>query len=72
MYLTSISPDGNPAHTPIFLGDTQRPRYGLLYDDNVDRIWSCHFSADGKEVVAGGNGRIVGLSLCLWKNYNSL
>jgi DDB1- and CUL4-associated factor 11 len=27
-------------------------------------IWSCRFSADGKELVAGGSGKLMGESLC--------
>lgn len=72
VHLTSISPDGNPAQTPIFLGDTQHRRLGLFADDNVDRIWSCRFSADGKEIIAGGNGRILGLFSCLEEFYFAL
>jgi len=33
-------------------------------------IWSCRFSADGNEVVAGGSGKIFGQSLALDLNRN--
>jgi WD repeat-containing protein 23 len=56
--MTSTSPDGNPAQIPIFFGET------LDYRD-VCRIWSCRFSADGKEIIAGGSGKIFGLSFKL-------
>jgi WD repeat-containing protein 23 len=31
-------------------------------DDAYSRIFSCRFSADGNEIVAGGNGKIFGES----------
>lgn len=59
--MTSTSPDGDPAQIPIFLGDT-RPARMRFYDyDDVDGIWCCRFSADGKEIIAGGSGKIYGL-----------
>lgn len=33
-------------------------------------IWSCRFSADGNEVVAGGSGKIFGQSLALNLDHN--
>jgi len=59
--MTSTSPDGNSVQIPIFFGETRRTRMGLFQYDDVDGIWSCRFSADGKEVIAGGSGRILGL-----------
>ena len=32
-------------------------------DDEYFGIWSCRFSADGNEVIAGGSGRIFGMQL---------
>ena len=32
-------------------------------------IWNCKFSADGNEVVAGGDGKIFGGHLGLIKEY---
>jgi WD repeat-containing protein 23 len=59
--MTSTSPDGNPVQIPIFFGETRRTRIGLFEYHDVDGIWSCRFSADGKEVIAGGSGRILSL-----------
>jgi hypothetical protein len=52
--------DGDTVQTPIPFTDPPG-RYPSVwgYDENFG-IWSCRFSADGTEVVAGGNGNIFG------------
>jgi len=40
-----------------FSDSTQNRRIWGWYDDNFG-IWSCRFSADGNEIVAGGSGKI--------------
>lgn len=59
MYMTSTAPDGNMAQIPISFADPVR-RSTFSYSEGFG-IWSCRFSADGNEVVAGGNGNIFGL-----------
>ena len=59
--MASTAPDGDPVQVPINFSDTHRARLSL-YDDFTG-IWSCRFSADGNEVVAGGSGKIFGLYL---------
>lgn len=63
--MTSTSPDGSSAQIPIPFSDPtsrQTPYFG--YGDSFG-IWSCRFSADGNEVVAGGSGKIFGEAHCL-------
>ena len=70
VYMTSTSPDGNSMQIPIPFSDPASrtsPFYG--YGENFG-IWSCRFSADGNEVVAGGSGKIFGQSLALDLNHN--
>ena len=57
--MTSTSPDGNVAQIPISFADPVG-RLVFSYDESFG-IWSCRFSADGNEVVAGGSGKIFGL-----------
>ncbi|KIJ65056.1 hypothetical protein HYDPIDRAFT_88817 [Hydnomerulius pinastri MD-312] len=69
MIYSSISPtvymtntlDSSTIQTPIRFADSGR-RQGRsiwgLYDEESFGIWSCRFSADGNEVVAGGSGQI--------------
>lgn len=59
VYMASTAPDGDPVQVPINFADTHRTRL-FLYEDFTG-IWSCRFSADGNEVVAGGSGKIFGL-----------
>ncbi|KAH6916627.1 WD-repeat-containing protein [Coprinopsis sp. MPI-PUGE-AT-0042] len=50
VYMTSTSPEDSSEQIPIPFGDARRDsRFG---------IWSCRFSADGNEVVAGGDGKL--------------
>jgi len=35
-------------------------------------IWSCRFSADGKELVAGGSGKLMGGLFCHPRSFSSL
>lgn len=54
--------DGSTAQIPIPFADPiaqTRHRYGYIEDFG---IWSCRFSADGNEIVAGGGGDIFGES----------
>lgn len=60
VYMTSTH-DSSPIQTPINFNDPnqrQRARAHWGWDDESFGIWSCRFSADGKEVVAGGSGQI--------------
>ncbi|RXW19331.1 hypothetical protein EST38_g6521 [Candolleomyces aberdarensis] len=49
-YMTSTSPEGPSEQIPIHFGDR-------AFFDHFG-IWSCRFSADGNEIVAGGDGKI--------------
>ncbi|TFK26708.1 WD40 repeat-like protein [Coprinopsis marcescibilis] len=55
VYMTSTSPDGSSQMIPICFDD---PRRNDSYYGERFGIWSCRFSADGNEVVAGGDGKI--------------
>jgi len=55
VYMTSTSPEGFEEQTPIPFADAR----GGYYRDHFG-IWSCRFSADGNEVIAGGDGHIFG------------
>jgi len=59
VYMTSTAPDGNVAQIPISFADPVRRPF-FSYGETFG-IWSCRFSADGNEVVAGGSGKIFGL-----------
>jgi hypothetical protein len=50
--------DPSPNQTPISFADQDNGAWHT--NDNNFRIWSCRFSADGKEVVAAGSGIILG------------
>lgn len=55
--------DGATQQVPINFADTRRGRNTGLWtwhDEDGFGIWSCRFSADGNEVVAGGSGKIFG------------
>ena len=57
--------DASSATTAINFADRiTRRRGGLNYDYDEDHysIWSCKFSADGNEIVAGGREMIFGVS----------
>lgn len=56
--------DSDPVQTPIYFGDSARDRRANLEDWYGDEfgIWSCKFSADGKEVIAGGSRLLFGMS----------
>ncbi|KZT02499.1 WD40 repeat-like protein [Laetiporus sulphureus 93-53] len=57
VYMTTTL-DSSPVQVPIQFADPVRSRRGIWdYDDDLS-IWSCKFSADGNEVVAGGSGMI--------------
>lgn len=56
--MTSTAPDGNTGQVPISFADPVN-RYSYGYGAGFG-IWSCRFSADGNEVVAGGSGKIFG------------
>jgi WD repeat-containing protein 23 len=63
VYMTSTAPDGNTAQIPIpFADPVSRPSPFFGYGESFG-IWSCRFSADGNEVVAGGSGKIFGVSI---------
>ncbi|TFK41942.1 WD40-repeat-containing domain protein [Crucibulum laeve] len=60
VYMTSTSPDGSSAQIPISFSDTTRRyvRNDIWGSSDSFGIWSCRFSADGNEVVAGGNSNL--------------
>ena len=68
--MTSTAPDGNVAQIPISFADPVR-RSSFGYSESLG-IWSCRFSADGNEVVAGGSGKIFGLLKLLFCKVPSL
>ncbi|THH00690.1 hypothetical protein EW026_g1895 [Hermanssonia centrifuga] len=45
--------DSNPTQVPINFADPVRRGGGYGYEDHYG-VWSCKFSADGNEVIAGG------------------
>ncbi|OJA12343.1 hypothetical protein AZE42_02787 [Rhizopogon vesiculosus] len=60
LYMTSTVDSSSTTQTPISFRDPnprQRSRAPFGWDDDFG-IWSCRFSADGNEVVAGGSGQI--------------
>lgn len=62
VYMTNTL-DSSTVQTPIRFADQGRHRSRSLwgvYDDDSFGIWSCRFSADGNEVIAGGSGNIFG------------
>lgn len=53
--------DSSTVQTPIRFTDQPRRQARSLwghYDEDSFGIWSCRFSADGNEVIAGGSGHI--------------
>ncbi|KIY50649.1 WD40 repeat-like protein, partial [Fistulina hepatica ATCC 64428] len=56
VYMTSTTEDF-PQQIPLYFANPRR-RGIWDYDSDMFGIWSCRFSADGKEVVAGGDGHI--------------
>lgn len=57
--MTSTAPDGNTNQIPISFADPTTRSSPFGYGEGYG-IWSCRFSADGNEVVAGGSGKIFG------------
>ncbi|OSX66899.1 hypothetical protein POSPLADRAFT_1042203 [Postia placenta MAD-698-R-SB12] len=60
VYMTTTL-DSSPVQIPIRFADRVRNRRNNIWDyDDEDHfgIWSCKFSADGNEVIAGGSGMI--------------
>lgn len=58
--MTNIQ-DESSAQVPIPFSDPRPGRRDTYYSDDHFGIWSCRFSADGNEVIAGGNGYIFGM-----------
>ncbi|GLB35784.1 putative WD domain, G-beta repeat [Lyophyllum shimeji] len=56
VYMTNIL-DDSPVQTPIPFADPSRSANIWGHGESFG-IWSCRFSADGNEVVAGGSGKI--------------
>ncbi len=50
--------DSNPNQVPINFADPLRT--SGYYGHDSDGIWSCKFSADGNEVIAGGTEQVFG------------
>jgi len=62
VYMTSTRED-LPQQIPIPFSDPAQIRHLYTYDSYSDEsfgIYSCRFSADGTEVIAGGNGKLFG------------
>ncbi|CCL98107.1 uncharacterized protein FIBRA_00101 [Fibroporia radiculosa] len=58
VYMTTTL-DSSPVQVPIRFADPTRTRRNSWdYDDDHFGIWSCKFSANGNEVIAGGSGMI--------------
>ncbi|KAJ7762387.1 WD40-repeat-containing domain protein [Mycena maculata] len=59
VYMTSTT-DPSPAQVPIPFSDPPAGRHRVSHwgFDSGFRIYSCKFSADGNEVIAGGNGQL--------------
>lgn len=55
--MTSTAPDSNTNQIPISFADPFTRVSPFGYGEGFS-IWSCRFSADGNEVVAGGSGKI--------------
>ncbi|KAF9055900.1 WD40-repeat-containing domain protein [Panaeolus papilionaceus] len=58
VYMTSTAPDGDLRQIPIPFADPMSRTSPLFGFGESFGIWSCRFSADGNEVVAGGSGNI--------------
>ena len=59
--------DGSSNTTAINFADRVHRRRGGVdfdYDEDHYSIWSCKFSADGNEVIAGGSSMIFGTRAC--------
>lgn len=52
--------DSSTTQIPIPFADPMPSRHRRLSAFSEFGIWSCKFSADGHEVVAGGDGKIFG------------
>jgi DDB1- and CUL4-associated factor 11 len=64
--------DSSTTQIPLSFADpAPTRRRGLMSMGDDFGIWSCKFSADGNEVVAGGDGKIFGEYLGLIKEYSS-
>ncbi|KAG6851328.1 hypothetical protein H0H93_005726 [Arthromyces matolae] len=57
VYMTNISDDSQTQTAIPFSDHRPTNRLAYAYDESFG-IWSCRFSADGNEVVAGGSGKI--------------
>lgn len=57
----------NSPQIPISFSDRSARSRG--YEEGFG-IWSCKFSADGNEVVAGGSGKIFGSFISLYSVHN--
>ena len=62
--MTSTLDASSTTETINFADRVSRRRGGLNYDydENHFSIWSCKFSADGNEVIAGGTEMVFGTS----------
>lgn len=59
--MTYTSPAESSAQIPIPFADPPSRRGYNFGDGEGFGIWSCRFSADGNEVIAGGSGKIFGI-----------
>ncbi|KAH9835897.1 WD40-repeat-containing domain protein [Rhodofomes roseus] len=67
VYMTTTL-DPSPVQHPIRFGESTGNQV-WDYEDDFG-IWSCKFSADGNEVIAGGSSMIFGNSLTFWTVYD--
>lgn len=66
VYLASTL-DSSTEQIPIRFSDEPRWRNRSVldtYDEYEFGVWSCKFSADGNEVIAGGSGHVFGKLEC--------
>lgn len=59
VYMTSTL-DASPTQVPIHFGEPRRGGRNMWDNEDAFGIFSCKFSADGNEVIAGGRGNIYG------------
>jgi hypothetical protein len=59
VYMTNVL-DSSTEQIPIDFSDRRRSISSWGWSGDHFGIWSCRFSADGNEVVAGGDGYIFG------------
>jgi len=58
----STTLDSSEEQQPINFGGRRSrvPAHAYTYEDDYFRIYSCRFSADGNEIIAGGSNLLCG------------